>query len=82
MMVVIMRFSPLTVNGNTGGTGGGDDDDGDDGNDGDGDDGDGGERIGAYQGSPNIMLWCPSQDYLDAAPNQGWDRFDFPDHFY
>ena len=60
--------------------GGGDHADGD-GGDSDGDDGDGGERIGAYQGSPNIMLWCPSQDYLDAAPNQGWNRFDFPTIF-
>ena len=72
MMVVIMRFSPLTVNGNTGGTGGGDDDDGDDGNDGDGDDGDGGERIGAYQGSPNIMLCRPFPGLLGTHPRLGW----------
>ena len=27
------------------------------------------ERIGGYQGSPNIMLWCPSQDYSWAVVN-------------
>ena len=29
------------------------------------------ERIGAYQGSPNIMLRCPSQDYSWAVVNLG-----------